>query len=274
MHALLPTDDVNELLLAYEKTEGIELNPQQWQAVHLGAAKPFALITGGAGVGKTTVLKALYDVYDRAGIAVTQLALAGRAAKRMQEATGRPASTIASFLRSSKEGSLDERSVVIIDEASMVDIITMSRLCELLGPAPRMVLGGGPRAADAGWAPAWCCMPLHRCLKCRWRSSPWSSATVVPSRLLQPLSAKVAGRHCRTTRLQQSDSFLAPSVLRPQPRLLSPKPYCICTGKTRRTPQVLCARRNGLDGAKGPQCAVSGGAHCRCESRAGLGRAP
>lgn len=100
--SLLPTDDVDELLLAYEKAEGIELNPQQWEAVHLAAAKPFVLITGRAGVGKTTVLKALYDVYDRAGIAVTQLALAGRAAKRMQEATGRPASTIANFLRSWK----------------------------------------------------------------------------------------------------------------------------------------------------------------------------
>ena len=86
MPALLPTDDVDELLLAYEKAEGIELNPQQWEAVHLAATMPFVLITGGAGVGKTTVLKALYDVYDRAGIAVTQLALAGRAAKRMQEA--------------------------------------------------------------------------------------------------------------------------------------------------------------------------------------------
>lgn len=79
--------------------------------MHLAAAKPFVLITGGAGVGKTTVLKALYDVYDRAGIAVTQLALAGRAAKRMQEATGRPASTIANFLRTAAEGNLWDRGL-------------------------------------------------------------------------------------------------------------------------------------------------------------------
>lgn len=144
MPALLPTDDVEELLLAYEKAEDIELNPGQWEAVHLAATKPLVLITGGAGVGKTTVLKALYDVYDRAGVSVTQLALAGRAAKRMQEATGRPAWTIANFLRNGKEGSFDERSVVIVDEASMVDIITMSRLSELLGAAPRLVLVGDP----------------------------------------------------------------------------------------------------------------------------------
>ena len=82
---LMCTDDVDELLLAYEKAEGLELNPKQWEAVHLAVAKTFVLITGGAGVGKTTVLKALYDVYDRSDIAVTQLALAGRAAKRMEE---------------------------------------------------------------------------------------------------------------------------------------------------------------------------------------------
>jgi hypothetical protein len=51
-----------------------------------------------AGVGKTTVLKSLYRIYDGAGVRVLQVALAGRAAKRMQEATGRPAVTIACFL--------------------------------------------------------------------------------------------------------------------------------------------------------------------------------
>jgi hypothetical protein len=66
--ALLPKDDIDELLLSYEKAERIELNEAQWEAVHLAAAKPFVLITGGAGVGKTTVLKGLYEVYDRTGL--------------------------------------------------------------------------------------------------------------------------------------------------------------------------------------------------------------
>lgn len=142
--ALLPKDDIDELLLSYEKAERIELNEAQWEAVHLAAARPFVLITGGAGVGKTTVLKGLYEIYDRAGMAVTQLALAGRAAKRMQEATGRPASTIANALRNRKEEEFDDHCVVVVDEASMVDIITMSRLCELIGHAPRLVLVGDP----------------------------------------------------------------------------------------------------------------------------------
>lgn len=89
------------------------------------------------------MLKALYDAYDAAGVYVTQLALAGRAAKRMQEATGRVALTIASFLGSEKH-ELDERNVAVVDEASMVDIITMNRLCNVIGAKARLVLVGDP----------------------------------------------------------------------------------------------------------------------------------
>lgn len=140
--ALLQIDDVDEILLGFERAEGMELNAEQWAAVHLGASRPIVVISGGAGVGKTTVLKALYAVYDKAGIGVTQLALAGRAAKRMHEATGRPASTIANFICNWRPGTFDGQCAVVVDEASMVDIITMSRLCELLDPSVRLVLVG------------------------------------------------------------------------------------------------------------------------------------
>ena len=140
--ALMSPTEVEAVLHAYEAKEGIELNAEQRHAVHLVSEKSFMLITGGAGVGKTTVLKALYKVYDHAGVEVVQLALAGRAAKRMQEATGRAASTIASFLRAAKE--LAGSCVVVVDEASMVDIVTMHRLVELLGPDVRIVMAGDP----------------------------------------------------------------------------------------------------------------------------------
>lgn len=125
-------------------SEGVELNPEQRQALHAAATRAFVCITGGAGVGKTTVLKTLYQLYDLCGVKVVQVALAGRAAKRMQEATGRPASTIASFLRSEEVESLEGLSVLVIDEASMVDIITMSRLCQAVPPHVRLVLVGDP----------------------------------------------------------------------------------------------------------------------------------
>lgn len=141
---LLSWEEVNTLISTYEGTEGITLNDEQRLAVQTASANAFTLITGGAGVGKTTVLKALYRAYDSAGIHIFQMALAGRAAKRMQEATGRPASTIASFLRNVKQDELAVPCVAVVDEASMVDIITMSRLCGLLPPHVRLVLVGDP----------------------------------------------------------------------------------------------------------------------------------
>lgn len=248
--ALLPTDDVDELLLAYEKAEGIELNPQQWEAVHLAAAKPLVLITGGAGVGKTTVLRALYAVYDRVGIAVTQLALAGRAAKRMQEATGRPASTIANFLRSWKGGSFDERSVVIVDEASMVDIITMSRLCELLGPSPRLVLVGDP----AQLMPVGPGLVLHALTQVP--QVPVAQLTVVKRYGGAIAAAAASIRDGRWPELPADPEALIgfiPCLAHPLASAEASIPETVLN-LYRQDPtntQVLCARRNGPDGTKG-----------------------
>jgi exodeoxyribonuclease V alpha subunit len=141
---LLSDEEVHTLLSAYEAGEGFSLNDEQRLSILTAAANAFALVTGGAGVGKTTVLKALYQIYDRAGVRIHQMALAGRAAKRMQEATGRPACTIASFIRNTKQAELATPCVVVVDEASMVDIISMSRLCRLLPSHARLLLVGDP----------------------------------------------------------------------------------------------------------------------------------
>jgi exodeoxyribonuclease V alpha subunit len=248
--ALLPTDDVDELLLHYEKAEGIELNPQQWEAVHLAAASSFALITGGAGVGKTTVLKALYDVYDSAGISVTQLALAGRATKRMQEATGRPASTIASFLRTAAEGTFDERSVVVVDEASMVDIITMSRMCEVLGPAPRLLLVGDP----AQLMPVGPGLVLHALTAVP--QVPVAQLTVVKRYGGAIAAAATSIREGRWPALSPDPEAaigFIPCGVHPSAGAEASLPETVLR-LYRQDPvntQVLCARRNGVDGAKG-----------------------
>lgn len=246
---LLPKDDIDELLLSYEKAERIELNEAQWDAVHLAAAKPFVLITGGAGVGKTTVLKALYEVYDRAGLNVTQLALAGRAAKRMQEATGRPASTIANFLRKGKEEVLDDRRVVVVDEASMVDIITMSRLCEMLGPEPRLVLVGDP----AQLMPVGPGLVLHALAKVP--QVPVAQLTVV-KRYGGAIALAAASIREGTWPELSSDpdgaiAFI-PCVCRPSSAneaAISETVLRLYRHDPANT-QILCARRNGPDGAK------------------------
>jgi len=141
---VLTEPQVEECIANYEVTEQLSLNAEQRLAVHTAVSNAFALITGGAGVGKTTVLKCLYAAFDMAGVRVYQMALAGRAAKRMQEATGRTASTLASFLKNSNTADFQGPTVVVVDEASMVDIITMSRLCEILPPHVRIVLVGDP----------------------------------------------------------------------------------------------------------------------------------
>ena len=141
---LLPPMRVDTLIAAYEVEERLVLNAEQRGAVHGGLKHPLMLITGGAGVGKTTVLKALYRGYDDSDVRVFQMALAGRAAKRLQEATERPATTIASFLRNVATEDLAGPVAVVVDEASMVDIITMYRLCELLPEHVRLVLVGDP----------------------------------------------------------------------------------------------------------------------------------
>lgn len=141
---LLPSAEVDALLAGYEAAQAFQLNDEQRQAVHMATAWAFCCITGGAGVGKTTVLQALFEVFDNAELKVVQLALAGRASKRMAEATGRPAFTIATFLKTYRDGDLSMPAVVVIDEASMTDIVTMSRVCEALPAHVRLVLVGDP----------------------------------------------------------------------------------------------------------------------------------
>lgn len=139
---LMTGASVDELLSSYEQAEGLTLNVEQRQAVHCAATHAFALVLGGAGVGKTTVLKAVHLAYDGAGIHIFQVALSGRAAKRMAEATGRSATTLASFFANHRDDDLAGPSVVVVDEASMVDIIAMHRLCEVLPPHTRLLLVG------------------------------------------------------------------------------------------------------------------------------------
>jgi len=141
---LLAFEAVEQLIADVRAVDGVELNEEQRAAIHAAARHEFMCITGGAGVGKTTVLKALYRLYDQVGAQVVQVALAGRAAKRMQEATDRPAFTIASFLKDFKDGQLDGPAVLVVDEASMVDVISMSRICAVLPAHVRLVLVGDP----------------------------------------------------------------------------------------------------------------------------------
>lgn len=139
--AILSQTRVAAILDRFEVLEKVTLSDEQRAAVELVSTRFISCISGGAGVGKTTVLKAVLAVLDEAGLPCRLLALAGRAAKRISEATGRPAQTIAGFIRNADVEEL-ERGIVVIDEASMVDIVSMAQVLDLIPATCRIVLVG------------------------------------------------------------------------------------------------------------------------------------
>lgn len=124
----------------------VPLSDQQKAAVLMAIRSSFSLLTGGAGVGKTTVLRIVIAVARVLHINVVQMAVAGRAAKRMSEATDHPAMTIAKFLAGVKKGSvvIDPYTLIIVDEASMLDLATAYRIFQYLPDGTRMLLVGDP----------------------------------------------------------------------------------------------------------------------------------
>ncbi|MBB4585577.1 exodeoxyribonuclease V alpha subunit [Rhizobium leguminosarum] len=120
------------------------LTSEQVDAVRMTIRHTFSLLIGGAGVGKTTALKAINAAARHFGMTVYQLAVAGRAAQRIAEATGQPAQTIASWLKGVADGRIElgRHSVVIIDEASMLDLPTLYRILFYLPEDARCLLVG------------------------------------------------------------------------------------------------------------------------------------
>jgi exodeoxyribonuclease V alpha subunit len=114
-----------------EQTLGVSLSTEQRLAVELASTYPLLIITGGPGCGKTTIIKALTLLFEKNGLSFALAAPTGRAAQRMSQVCGAPASTIHRLL---KYDPMSTRFVfnasnplpfdaIIIDEASMVDIL-------------------------------------------------------------------------------------------------------------------------------------------------------
>ena len=118
------------------------LTPQQSAAVLMAMANGISCITGGAGTGKTTVLKTVLSACNKLQCNVKAIALSGRATMRLHESTGFITSTIAKFLR---EAPLDgDKYLVVIDEASMIDLQTVYRIVTHINPNTRLLLVGDP----------------------------------------------------------------------------------------------------------------------------------
>jgi exodeoxyribonuclease V alpha subunit len=147
---VLPDAAVDEAIAAFEAARRLTLAPEQRAAVRAAARDKVVVITGGPGVGKTTIVQAIIGGADRRGQLVALGAPTGRAAKRLAETTGRAAMTLHRLLEFSPQDGAFHRNehdqldadVVICDEASMLDITLFAHLVAAVRPTARLVLVG------------------------------------------------------------------------------------------------------------------------------------
>ena len=137
---------------------GIVYTDEQLEAIKLAITRKVAIITGGPGTGKTTILKGILDLYKvlsssdkiRLNEQIALLAPTGRASKRMSEVTNFEASTIHRFLKWNKdtnrfqinEYNKSSVSFVIIDEASMIDTMLLANLLKGLKSSCHIIFVG------------------------------------------------------------------------------------------------------------------------------------
>jgi len=123
-----------------------ELTKKQIEAVTTCLDNAVSCITGGAGTGKTTVLRTALRAYRQMGFEIYAVALSGRAAMRLHESIGFVTSTIAKLLRKEpiEPTSEKQKHLLVIDEASMIDLPTMYRLVNHIHPSVRIIFTGDP----------------------------------------------------------------------------------------------------------------------------------
>ena len=147
--------DVQGLISFAERDLAIQLEQEQLEAVQSAAENGVCIITGGPGTGKTTIINTVVKLFEGAGLEISVAAPTGRAAKRITETSGFEAKTIHRLLEyayaseqgegmgfARNENNPLEADVVIVDEASMIDILLMNALLSAMKEGSRLILVG------------------------------------------------------------------------------------------------------------------------------------
>jgi len=147
---LVPPFDLETAVGEVEKETGLQFSPMQRRAVKECFQKKILVITGGPGTGKTTIIKAVVEIFRRWGRTVLLAAPTGRAAKRLSETTGQEAKTIHRILEFNPKLGAFKRNdkkplagdALVIDECSMVDLALMYQLLRAVPAWMRVIFVG------------------------------------------------------------------------------------------------------------------------------------
>jgi exodeoxyribonuclease V alpha subunit len=158
---LFKAEKLEDAICRAEQDNGLELESEQRRAIATALTRRVSIISGGPGVGKTTSIRILVQLLEQRGVPYMLLSPTGKAAKRLQEATLRQASTIHRQLfslerqkeqlqrgsrRRSRAAPTEDivlpADAIIVDEASMVDVPLLAWLLRSIGPRTRLIFVG------------------------------------------------------------------------------------------------------------------------------------